>query len=59
MAGTDRNEFMEINWHKREDKPRRQRWQRRHRQAVRMAVIAQDWEGADRRWRRTSGWLSH
>lgn len=59
VTDTERSRFQDMHWHRREDKPRRQRWQRRHRQAVRMAVAAQDWDGADRRWRRTSGWLTH
>lgn len=59
MSGTERNPLKDINWHRHEDKPRRQEWQRRYRQPVRMSVVAQDWDGADRRWRRTSGWLTH
>lgn len=60
MSGTERSEFKDTNWHKREDRDHRRQWQKSYRRAVRLAVVAEDWDGdASRRWRRTSGWLSH
>lgn len=59
MSRTERSTFQDVHWYRHEEKTRRKQWQRRYRQAVRTSMAVQDWDGADRRWRRTSGWLTH
>lgn len=57
VSRTDREH--QDNWYDRDYKRDRKRWQRRYRQATRLAIAHDDWDGAERRWRRTSGWLTH
>jgi hypothetical protein len=56
VSRTDREH--DDNWHKHDDKQDRQRWQRRHRRIVRNSILSENWDRADLRWRRTSGWLT-
>lgn len=59
MSRTERDPLKDINWHQHEDMPHRRQVQRRFRQAVRVAVVRGDWDGAERRFRRSSGWETY
>jgi hypothetical protein len=56
VSRTDREH--DDNWHKHDDKQDRQRWQGRHRRIVRNSILSEQWDRADLRWRRTTGWLT-